>query len=50
MEPMYLEIPNNDIIGFASTTARDMIEHLFLYYGSITAVDVEHNFENMRKA
>jgi hypothetical protein len=46
---MYLKIINNDMIGFANTTARDILEHLFLY-GSITAVDLEHNFENMQKA
>jgi hypothetical protein len=27
-----------------------MLHHLFLYYGSITDVDLEHNWENMRKA
>jgi hypothetical protein len=47
---MYLEILNNDMVGFANTTARDMIDHLFLSYGSITAVDLEHNWENMRNA
>jgi hypothetical protein len=46
---MYLEIINIDMVGFSKTTARDMIEHLFLSYGSITAVDLEHNFENMCK-
>jgi hypothetical protein len=49
-EPMYLIVLNNDMVGFANTTARDMIEHLFLSYLSITAVDFEHNFENMGKA
>jgi hypothetical protein len=49
-EPMYLEILNNDMVGFANTSARDMLEHLFVSYGSITAVYLEHNFENMRKA
>jgi hypothetical protein len=49
-EPMYLEILNNDMAGFANTTARDMLDHLFLSYGSITTVDLEHNWENMRKA
>jgi hypothetical protein len=49
-EPMYLEILNNDMVGFANTSARDMLEHLFLSYGSITAVDLERNFENIRKA
>jgi hypothetical protein len=48
-EPMYLKILNNDMVGFSNTTARDMIEHLFLSYGSITAVDLEHNWENMRR-
>jgi hypothetical protein len=41
-EPMYL--------GFAKIKAREMIEHLFFTYGSITAIDLEHNFEQMRKA
>jgi DNA-binding transcriptional regulator WhiA len=35
-EPMYLEILNNDMVGFTNTTARDMLDHLFLSYGSIT--------------
>jgi hypothetical protein len=35
---------------FANTTARDILEQLFLSYGSITAVDLEHNWENMRRA
>jgi hypothetical protein len=47
---MYIEILNDDIVGFANTTSRDMLDHLFLSYGSITAVDIEHNFENMCKA
>jgi hypothetical protein len=49
-EPMYLEILNNDMVGFAITTAIYMCYHLFLSYGSITAVDLEHNWENMSKA
>jgi hypothetical protein len=47
---MYLEILNNDMVGFYNTTARNMLAHLFLYYDSITTVELEHNFENMRKA
>jgi hypothetical protein len=47
---MYLGILNNDMVGFANTTARDMLVHLFLSYGSITTVNLEHNWENMRKA
>jgi hypothetical protein len=49
-EPIYLEILNNDMVLFASTNARDMLDHLFISYGSITVVDLEHNWENMRKA
>jgi hypothetical protein len=41
---------NGDIVGFANTTSRDMLDHFFLSYGSIPAVDIEHNFENMRNA
>jgi hypothetical protein len=47
---MYIEILNDDLVGFANTTSRDMLDHLFLSYGSITAVDIEQKFENMRKA
>jgi hypothetical protein len=48
-EPLYLIIIN-DTVGFSNTTARDMLEHLFLSYGSITAIYLEHNYENMQKA
>jgi hypothetical protein len=47
---MYIEILNDDLVGFANTTSRDMLDHLFLFYGRITAVGIEQNFENMRKA
>jgi hypothetical protein len=50
VEPMYIEILNDDLVGFAHTTSRDMLHHLFLSYGRITAVGIEKNFENMRKA
>jgi hypothetical protein len=43
-EPMYLEIIINDMVGFANTAARDMLDHLFLSYGSITAFDLEHKW------
>jgi hypothetical protein len=46
-EPMYLDILNDDMVGVAYTSARAMIDHVFLSYGIITAVDLEHNFENM---
>jgi hypothetical protein len=44
IEPMYIEILNDDLVGFANTTSRDMLDHLFLSYGSITVVDKEQNF------
>jgi hypothetical protein len=44
---MNLEILNNDMVGFSNITAREMFDHLFLTYGSITAVDLEHNLEQM---
>jgi hypothetical protein len=50
VEPMYIEILNDDLVGFSNTNSRDMLDHLFISYGSITAVDIEQNFENMRKA
>jgi hypothetical protein len=49
-EPIYLEILNNKMVGFANTTAREKIVHIFLCYGSITSEDLEHTFENVRKA
>jgi hypothetical protein len=48
VDPMYIEILNDDLVGFANTNSRDILDHLFLSYGSITAVANEQNFENMR--
>jgi hypothetical protein len=47
---MYIGILNYDLVGVANTTPRDMLDHIFLSYGRITAVDIAQNFENMRKA
>jgi hypothetical protein len=49
-EPMYLEILNVNMMGYANISARDMLDHLFETYGNITAVDSEINFEHMRRA
>jgi hypothetical protein len=49
-EPMYLEILNDNMVGYANISARDMLDHLFETYGNITAVDLEINFEHMRLA
>jgi hypothetical protein len=49
-EPMYLEVLNDNMVGFANISARDMLDHLLGTYGNITAVDLEINFEHMRRA
>jgi hypothetical protein len=49
-KPMYLEILNGNMVGYANISARDMLYHLFETYINITAVDVEINFEHMRQA
>jgi hypothetical protein len=49
-EPLYLDILNENMVGYANILARDMLDHLFDTYGNITAVDLEINFEHMRQA
>jgi hypothetical protein len=49
-EPVYSDVLNNNMVGFANISARDMLDHLFSTYGNITAVDLEINFEHMRRA
>jgi hypothetical protein len=49
-EPMYLDILNDNMVGYANISAKDMLDHLFETYGNITAVDLEINFEHMRQA
>jgi hypothetical protein len=49
-EPMYLDILNDNMLGYANISARGMLDHLFETYGNITAVDLEINFEHMRQA
>jgi hypothetical protein len=43
-EPMYLDILNDNMVGYANVSARDMLDHLFETYGNITSVDLEINF------
>jgi hypothetical protein len=38
------------MVVFSNTTTRDMLGQLFLLYGITTAVDLEHNFKNIREA
>jgi hypothetical protein len=49
-EPIYLDILNEKMVGYANISARVMLDHLFETYGNITAVDLEINFEHMRRA
>jgi hypothetical protein len=49
-EPIYLDVLNDDMVGCANITARSMLDHLFITYVNITAVDLENNFEHMRRA
>jgi hypothetical protein len=37
-EPMYLDILNDNMVGYTNISARDMLDHLFDTYGNITAV------------
>jgi hypothetical protein len=49
-EPMYLDVLNDNMVGFANISARDMLDHLFSTYGNITTVYLEINFKHMRRA
>jgi hypothetical protein len=49
-EPMYLYILNDNMVGSADISERGMLDHLFETYSNITAVDLEINFEHMRRA
>jgi hypothetical protein len=50
IEPIYLDILNDNMVGFTNISARDMLEPLFGTYGNITTVDLEINFEHMLRA
>jgi hypothetical protein len=49
-EPMLLDVLNDEMVGFFNISARAMIDHIFTTYGNITAVDLENNSEQMRRA
>jgi hypothetical protein len=49
-EPMYLDILNDNMMGYANISSRGMLNHLFETYSNITTVDLEINFEHMRRA
>jgi hypothetical protein len=47
---MYLDILNDTMVVYANISVKDMLDHLFKTYGNVTAVDLEINFEHMRRA
>jgi hypothetical protein len=47
---MYLDVLNATMVGYANISARDMLDHFFGTYVNITAVDMEINFEHMRRS
>jgi hypothetical protein len=49
-ETMYSEILNDNMVGYANISARDMLDHLFETYSIITAVALEVNFEHIRRS
>jgi hypothetical protein len=49
-EPMYVDVLNDDMVGFVNITAREIMDHLCMTYSNITAVDLENSFEQMRRA
>jgi hypothetical protein len=49
-EPMYRDVLNVNMVGFTNISSRDMLDHLFGSYGNITTVDLEIDFEHMRRA
>jgi hypothetical protein len=44
---MHLEVLNDEMVGFANISAREMLDHLFTTYGNITTVDLKNNFEHI---
>jgi hypothetical protein len=49
-EPMYLDVLNDNMVGFANISVRDMLDHLFSTYSNSTTVDLEINFEHICRA
>jgi hypothetical protein len=41
---------NGNMVGYTNISARDMLDHLFETFSNIAAVDLNINFENMRRA
>ena len=46
-DPIYLRALRNDLTGFAGITTRQILEHLYLIYGDMSAKDLAHNHTTM---
>jgi hypothetical protein len=46
-EPMYLDVLNDDMAGFANIYTWVVLVHLFTTFGIIAAFDLENKFEHM---
>jgi hypothetical protein len=44
-----LDILNDGMVGFANISAREMLDHVFMTHGNITAVDLGKKIEQMRR-
>jgi hypothetical protein len=49
-EPIYMDILNDNMVGYANISARGMSDHLFETDTNVTVVDLGINFEHMRRA
>ena len=44
---MYMKALRNRLIGYVCVSTREMLEHLYVTYGDITAKDLADNHEKM---
>jgi hypothetical protein len=47
---MYLDILNDNMVGYVNISERYMLDHISETYDNITAVDLKIKFEHMRRA
>ena len=50
VDEVYLKEIDDDLIGFANVSVREMLQHLYDYHGHIDEVDLEANNLKMMKA
>jgi hypothetical protein len=47
---MYLDILNDNMVGYSNVSSRYMLDNLFKTYSNITSVDLEINFKQISRA